>query len=288
MITVNKNEMIFDTLWEFLNFVESPVTTHKLGRASIEQPSSSWNGYATVAQAAQMGREGWEEGVKLADEFSVELSNAVSGKMLEPEVHWDVTGDWLDVGRYVTGEPEVFGEMIETEYERTAYPPKVIHIVVNVCASSGVSEDVIKRRGAAVAALVKALELKGRRCKIDVVAPNNGGRSGRTFYLTIAAKPAEEPMQLNKLVFLMAHPSMLRRLIFSAWEHADEETVREFGFSNRGMYGMVGEMPADQRGDIYLGVADLRRSNWDKAYAEQWIVDTLKEQGIGMKDEEAA
>lgn len=281
MTVINNDQgQWFDNVTEFIDFVDGVGAVGNSSHSIPGRYDSGWYGTSTFEEAVSLARNGWPEGLEKAAMFDAVLEQIIAEKMFEPEAKWDVSGDWIDIGRFVTGEPEVFGEYVETEVQRTATPPKIIRIVVNVCVSAGVDTGVIIKRGAAMTALVTALERHGRRCEIDVVAPNQMGYNSQRFDLVIRAKEAGEPMQLDKMVFLMAHPAILRRLIFSSWEHGNRDATP----SRHSGYGRVAEMPDDQRGDIYLGGADLRRGNWDLKSAEAWILNTLAEQGIALKE----
>lgn len=278
----------FDNVTQFLDHVSSPVANpHPKGRQSQDESSFNdrFTGVHTFSEAIELARHGWPEGLAQAAAFNATITPLIAGQLFEPEVRFDVTGDWIDMGRLMTGEPESFGEFVESDTSRAATPPKMVRVVVNVGASGGVSPDVIIKRGAAMCALVMALEKHNRRVQVDIVSriqPTQLAAKSETFTVRLRAKNFGDAIHLDKVVYLMAHPSMLRRLVFSAREHSRYVADR-FGCYKDGTYGRSVEVNADERGDVYIGPATLGMEWSSPECATEWVIDQLKAQGVAIK-----
>ncbi len=289
----------FDSMVKWIDFLRTPVTS-ELSNASEMPTQKRWqdDGWPyedvlteTLDEAIDLAEKGWEEGVKKIIDLSASLSDEIISILHVPEVHYNVTGDQLDVGRYVAGEPEDFMTLVPAEIEDR---PKILHLVANVCASAGVKGDTMIRKGAAVVALVDALEKHGKRLSVDVASLSSlsgrwgyGGSSGRNTVVKIRVKETWEPVNLANLVMCLAHPSTLRRLMFRTWEHMSDEDRNAGGFYQGGGYGYVEEIKKDEdKGDIYIEGMDTRRRTWRTDEAIPWLLSKLSEQGIHAEKEE--
>lgn len=281
-----KHVQKFDSAAEFVAFATSPIESG-LSRSSQHATRrgfnlESWD--ATVKHAAN----GWSDGRKDVERLSARLESLLSGMIPVMTVNYDVTGDWLDVGRFMTGEPEVFGTLVDSGMRVDATTPKLVRIVANVCVSGSQSPESLRMRGAAVVAMADMLERHGIRCQIDLVAANGGyDRNGESSVITWArVKEFGDSMQLDSLAFILAHPDSFRRLMFSAWEHLPDDVRTANGMYGDGGYGRVVEVDeGDERGDIYLDGFESAFS-WGEKAVIAWIRKRLESQGIVLEDGE--
>ena len=80
----------------------------------------------------------------------------------------------------------------------------------------------------------------------------------------------------------LAHASMLRRLLFSAWETVPRTALKTFHISLGKGYGSVGEL-TDDRGDIYLPCANAADAQWASVEAaRKWVLRQLEAQGVQL------
>lgn len=153
----------FDTAEQWLAFLRTPVPAPELQQSSILN-DYSFTRTRSLEEALALAKNGWPEGIRRIEEMSARLSEEIIKTLHVPEVTYDVTGDMLDVGRFVRGEPEDFMSLTPAEIEQE---PRILHLVANICTSSSVSPETLTRKGAAVVALVDALERHGKRVIID-------------------------------------------------------------------------------------------------------------------------
>lgn len=140
------------------------------------------------------------------------------------QVEYDVTGDYIDMGRYMEGVPESFG----TLYNGNARNRR-INVVVNLNQVSGTNEADINYRSERVLRLVDALELGGARCELKGVS------STQIEHVEVVIKHHEESLVINDLA-VMTHSDFLRRALFRFKEYSknmDWGYGRPFYFSER-------------------------------------------------------
>jgi len=303
----------FGSVGELVDLITQPVAYRPNECASQRFIPTGWNGTRSFNEAVKLALTGWEEGVEKVLKIRDKLEADIRGQIPISRLEFDVSGDFIDMGRYLTGEPENFGFDEDTEFRRDSPIGKVIHIVVNIGASSTLDPKVIIARGATIAALISLLEMTGKRCEVDAVTAtyssngsDNRGASkswyvqlaGYTFsdmWLTrIRLKEANEPLEISKMVMMLAHPSALRRLVFAAYERAPQEAVDFFQFRDTlGWYGVPGNVPNDdescepyerRRGDIYLPTQYSPALFYDIKRAKKWIQDQLKVVGVKLEE----
>lgn len=260
---------------EVLRVAEQPEP--RTSQTSRRLTSNEWAGTKSFEAALDLCERGWQKGLEQMHKLAVRLSDNIVKTLHIPEVTHDVVGDVLDIGRFVRGEPEDFMTLTPAEIEQE---PRVLHVIVNTFISSGVSAEALFGKGAAICAMVDALEQHGKRIEIDAVcaAEGRGNAYSRTW---VRVKDADAPLQMANLVFLLAHPSTFRRLIFGTWELLPVEQRRGMA-ADGGYYGRPGELrPDEDRGDIYIGCSSSYvQKGWGTDRAEQWVLAQLSEQGI--------
>jgi hypothetical protein len=205
----------FGTIGEYVAFLKQP---HKVRvHASSNKPGAEkWNGNTTsLDHAISLVDTGWTEGAAKVSHWSAKLgcfldaSRAVKARQFA----WDVVGDFVDVGKYLTGEPECFGSE-ENDGEQIA--SRIVSIRLNSSVSGGLQADAIVARGVAVLVAVDLLESCGRRCEVIV------SQSTSTYQIqadsNVIVKRPSEPVDLDRLAYAVAHPGFFRRLGFRFME----------------------------------------------------------------------
>jgi hypothetical protein len=178
-----------------------------------------WHGTDTFKQAVELARRGWPEGAAKALELRAEVESAVRDLINARSTSYtfDVAGEFVDVGRYLSGEPECFGSESQ-DYGNQTKP--VVKIVANLAASGAVSPQSLFVRGAAIIAAVDVLEALGRRVEVWVAkgSARVRGRDDGAHETHVLVKQADQPIDIDRLGFAIAHPACLRRLCFSIME----------------------------------------------------------------------
>lgn len=157
-------DLAYDSWSAFIDHAEhgkATVSKPRSHREVWEEMPLSWYGGASRPVAFSLARDGWPEGEDYIKPLTLALVDKVSSLIERPVYIYDVEGHGIDVARYVDGEPECW---LRQDVRITEGPGRrIVRIVANGFASCGIEPDVIRAKGAAVAALAELLELAGVR-----------------------------------------------------------------------------------------------------------------------------
>jgi len=244
----------------------------KNGKSSTSQDRKhSWDMGAGWEGTLELAKRGWPEGLKRIQKAAELLKLPVGEKSYDPRQVLAVSGDEVDVGLYLSGEPEC---MYDYEMLETPSFGKVAKIIVNLAGSAGVKAETMFKRGAAAVLLIDALEQSGIRCEVWALPKSTSGDgepvergSGKgAFVVHVCVKQADDPVELDRLAFMLAHPAAFRRLGFRIMEQEDEMSFG--GRATRSAYGCTMELPEKERseaGTIYFGGQFLGRLSSEAA-----------------------
>jgi hypothetical protein len=211
--------------------------------------SYSFTDTSTWQEATALALEGWEEGRKRVADMREQLAAKLGAYLPEPTIMFDTSGFEVDVASFVAGEPEHMMTYVDVEGGK-----RQVHIVSNMVVSGSVGTEKMLIRGAMVAALVDALESVGHRVRLTVGAwvAVDGMHQGDTLGITTTVKQEHEPLDMERLAFAGAHPSMFRRLVFAAMEAMPDDLRTKYRVPGRYSYpGRPDHL--DDKGDIFIG-----------------------------------
>jgi hypothetical protein len=274
-----KYRVDFSSFADFVRQAENGQPSTRHGRTSRATDRDSWAG-GSWAECLGLAKSGWEAGAQRVARMAAPLLEQVSSRMLKPEILLDIEGDAIDVGTYLTGNPEPFLHWTDTEIEAER-AGKFVHIVCSVSASSYFTTEQLFSKGAAVAILIDALEMSGRRVIVDVCMSVNGANHSDNFTLTVRVKNAPDPLNMENIALACAHSGMLRRLVFSVEECQPREVREAFRFFEHGTYGYPTDDPINESSaDIYIGASASDLIN-DPL---RWAREQLLAQGVHFAD----
>jgi len=154
---------------------------------------------------------------------------------------------------------------------------RVVRVLVNISAASEVSPEAIKRRGAAVLALVDMLQNRGLR--VEVLGTFTNVKAGVLEYRW-TVKAANANASLATLAFGLAHPSMLRRIVFSMMECEPAQIRQAFNIRQGGGYGTPGDSQygatVRDQGGIYLPALTMDGVWTSDETAREWVRDEVE------------
>jgi hypothetical protein len=190
----------------------------------------------------------------------------------------DTFGAEVDVDRYLANEIECVRDAHPT---RIARQGRVVRILVPVTYNGGTSVESIRRRGAAIAALIDALASSNYSCEIWAMGVSSAceGPASRLAY-AVQVQSASTPLDIERVAFALCHAGILRRLIFAArcMEGAD---VRQRWSVPDGMgiaprWTRIEDLPEDLQRAPAIVLAELEHdahlwSNGDLAAIAQWV-----------------
>jgi hypothetical protein len=201
-----------------------------------------WFGTANWTEALDLVRKGWPEGrEKMARAMSVAAQ--ATNHATAPSMALDVAGAYPMIPAAVAGDPMNMVSFAPVEDRRRP----IVRLFVSCVYSAGYSANAVMNYGAALMAYVDALEETGHRTEITMTYLSD--YRGQRIMPSVLAKRAEDALDVDRMAFVIAHPSFLRRLMFGLLE-----TVPEWEASHAGGYGLPttpkrDELPEDV---IYL------------------------------------
>jgi len=266
-------------------------------RSSHSESSGAWYGTRSFWEASKLAREGWPEGLEKIAALSERIGTVVGQYVQGQSLVHDVQGAYVDVGRFLEGDPE---NMIDFAEElKLGDGGRIVKLVIDTGASCGITGDQIFRRGAAIIALVDALEKAGLVAEIELLYLTNseGHHRGKQAQSQIRflVKRAGENIELDRIAYLFAHSSWIRRHAFALQEGQSEEYRRLFGIGS-GCYGYpCNKLPEQFTGDGIIAIDALGSGDryttqaWNsEASAIAWVLDQLKAQGVLLVEGGAA
>ena len=239
----------------------------------------SFQGVKNWAEAVQLRKDGWPEGLRKAEALASKITGIVAGQMPVQEIMYAVSGNYVDIGRYLEGDPECFGYLEDTENLINAPMGKIVRIGVNVAVSAAVDKFTIERRGAAILAVTKLLELVGRSVTVDTIwASSDSGGGKTTNVVKTHVKKSGENLSPESLAFAIAHPAYLRMFQFRFQELMPTAMAEQHGV---GYKGYPSEYSSKEY-DIFLPHNLSSDFQGDDSIVA-WVKKTLAEQGIEME-----
>lgn len=278
-MAINK-ELYFDDLHEFWKFSLQESKANR--KSSRDNNDLKWHGGLTWEQAKNMAISGWREGMVEIEKYRANIIPVITEKVLRPKQVYSVAGYYVDVGSFLANEPESF---IAREYEERNYPGRIFKIVCSISFSAAISPETIIQRGAMICALIDAIEFAGHRAEVicnDAMSIGSSQyfREGNNkkegwMEISVVVKKTSQSLEMTDLAFCLAHPAMLRRIMFSV---AEIEGWSDFVTN----YGYPAE--ATDKGDIYIGEIFSETVTDDKAI--NWVLEELEKLGINIDSTE--
>lgn len=190
---------------EFYDFAEQ---SEGFASKKTSNHRTEFTGTESFEAARELAVNGWEYGRAELEQSLKDIPLSEDG---QNGFSWSVTGEFFDMGTYLSGDPE--------HWLTPAYEPKkrIVNIVANVSASCNVKAKTLMNRGAAILSLIKVLQEKGDIVTLKAVFAANGvsgdGSKNHRIYIDMATAPFD----MDAIAFL-GHPSFLRRFVFAAQE----------------------------------------------------------------------
>ena len=245
---------------------------------SSKTGDSHFTGTKSLTDAVNLAVDGWHEVRPEVQKMFNQLESQLSLAMDEQfSIRYDYSGDSVDMGRYMSNDPEC---MMDYVTEPQARMGRVVRILVAGIASAYVSAEQIQARGVAVCALIDVLhkmgvgiELWTEQCYMH---PSD---DKRRYSHLVKLHDSSDMMDIDDIMFAIAHPSMLRRLGFAGVEQM--EWANEY---TRSGYGRVRDMVCGDMlgGDVDVVVEKLQNGGgWgseDEILKNPvgWVLNTVK------------
>jgi hypothetical protein len=289
---LNEYRATFDSLAEFVDHAKNtnkPVWSNRSSREeSHKGDDGKWHhGTQTWKEALALADTGWTGADERIKTLGAALAEGVASLIERPFWSLDVTGDALDVGLYLSGEPECWRTL---EWKITeGYGRRIFRLIVPTGALMYVGADAYTWAGAAACAAVEAIERAGHGA--EVWAYNAADMGLFRLAARVLIKPAEYPLDMPRLAFATANAAFHRRLCFSFRETAPEAYAKPFEYSyGKTSYHYLTESETDPN-DIVLptpaAVDEYARAGGAQAGLLAWLKQRLTQAGV-LKTEETA
>lgn len=271
---MNKH-LIFEGLHEFWQYSFRESNAYNKESRTY---ANDWGGGLDWNESKRVALMGWQNGLIEIDKFQARVNELITSKIVRHKPVYAVAGNYIDIGNYLSNDPECF---ITKEYDENNHKGKIITIVCSISFSSDISPETIIQRGAMVCALIDAIEYAGYRAEVicnETSSKYSSNRDGNNkecgwFEVDVTIKKANQPLNQIELAFCLAHPAMLRRVMFSVAEiEGWSDYTSNYGYPAK----------ATNKGDIYIEEVFTGVVSDNKAI--HWIVTELQKLGIAIEE----
>lgn len=170
--------------------------------SSQKNEGSGWTKFSTYEESVRVLRNEPQRIVEFRPSDIAINDISESGN----DVYYDVVGDYLDVGRYLDGVPEAFGNMFMGNYRGVR-----VKIFYDASAPAYINSDDINLRSKRLCRLVDWLETQGVRVSVNAIYSSDNG------HFDIKIKDYSEPLNIYD-VGVVSNSDFFRRLIFRLTE----------------------------------------------------------------------
>lgn len=215
------NHERFESLDTFMKVIDSRPKNEKMKYAnSSRDGSKSFTGTKNFEEALDLLKNGYEKPLeKIKSEVTRDLKISQSRARRTPRNA--VVGFVPNVPNYLLGVPE---QMITIH--QTPQKVKAISISYYIGNNCGTDARELEDAGIKILNVINRLELSGVRVNLDIIALCTS-TNGEWQIASVNVKDYKEQLDIKKLCFPIAHPSMFRRLGF-AWLERSADMTNDF------------------------------------------------------------
>lgn len=258
----------FESLGEALYYAKDNTDR----RSSDRERDSDWAGSKNLDTAVQMGLDGWHDIRPDVDAMFSRMEEQINMSLGDVfEMRYDYSGDSVDIDRFLMGDPE---HMMDYECVPSGRMGRVVRVLVNGAASSSVTPEQIKQRGVLAVALIDVLSKLG--VGVELWLESATEYNSKVHSQLIKIHSSEERLDIDNLMFCMAHPSMLRRIGFSILERTSWAPARECAQHGAG-YGRPHNLTQGKRIGADVEIDKLQNATGDPVVdGVAYIMSTVK------------
>ena len=170
-MAINK-QIHFDDLSAFWDFSMQESNAYR--KSSRDDNLLQWSGGLTWDQAKRLALSGWLDILNEIEKYRAKVFLIIAKKVLRPQQVYSLAGYCVDVGSFLSNQPECF---IAREYEERNYPGRIYKIISSISFSAAISPQTIIQRGAMICALIDAIEFAGHRTEVICNAAMSAGHT---------------------------------------------------------------------------------------------------------------
>lgn len=249
----------FPSIYHLMNCLNDRKNNEEMANEhSSESGTKSFTGTDSLEEAIDLLYNGAED---IAKRISIATANVDFSQYLpKRQILTGPVGYIPHVPNAILGLPN---SMIYNN--ATPMKNKALMITTSICGNCGIEASDMEKAGICILSVVKALELSGHRIKLRTSFFD--AKSGQYYTMaTINVKDYSEHLDLKKLSFPMAHPSMFRRIGFK-WLETSPDIPKGSGFNcGYGHHASVSELKSAgilEENEVYLDYDTIRDCNFN-------------------------
>lgn len=200
----------FESLGDFLKASQKPSLSDAKSSKRDGREAEEFAGTRTFADAIKMAERGWPEG---RAKLMTAMAAAQSTPSFTQSIVMDVAGAYPIAALAAAGDPCSMVDLAPVE-DRVR---PVVRLLIQRAGSAAYSAEEFMSYGAAIMSYVEGLEGAGFRCEVTVCFASALMSDGDQC-TTVLVKRAEEPIELDRMAFVMVHPAFFRRICFAVYE----------------------------------------------------------------------
>ena len=232
----------YESLGAFLRKASEPSLSTAASSKREGRGEEEFSGTRNFSAAMDLVTNGWPEG---RAKLTTAMAAAQTTSTFTPSLVMDVAGAYPIAALAAAGDPCSMVDLAPVE-DRVR---PIVRLLVQRAGSAAYSVDEFTNYGAAIMSYIEGLEGAGFRCEVTVCFASDFQSDGDQF-TTVVVKRAEEPIEIDRMAFVMVHPAFFRRIAFAVYEATE-------GLSdilNRNAYGYSRNPRADEaeRGQIIV------------------------------------
>lgn len=190
-----------------------------------EREGGDFYGTTDYQQATTLLTQGWDTAAKKMA-AKVKMTNSISAVSRSSKPSYGVVGSQASVPRYLQGIPTNMVSR-QTTYSKQ----KVVTITKGISYSARWSTSQILEECIKALQIIQSMENNGQRVRLNVMlASTDDSKDKYTHVCKVCIKQPDERLNISKMSFALAHPSMLRRFFFK-WIEVDPFAEHHLGYS---------------------------------------------------------
>lgn len=241
--------------------------------------------------SVQKLRSGWPEGAEQLRKIGVQIEHGIESDVDTCAPVYDVTGQCVDVGAYLSGAPEC---MITMEPRTIRGHGGILRILLNLDISNKAKTLHIMNRGAAIMAAIDLIEATQTRIEIYGYTGVGAIRANMQLVDVIRLKAPEDPLDVDRLSFALCNVNFCRRICMALFECRPYE-LQQKSWTELGK-GEVNLLMCNVSGTEFRSSCDLSLTSpahpgthFDTfADARDWVIYQLRKIGFEVSARAAA
>lgn len=201
-----------------------------------EREGGTFYGTTDYQQATHMLTHGWDAAAKKMAE-KVKTTRTVSLMSRSSKPAYGVVGSQASIPRYLQGIPTNMASR-QTIYTKQ----KLVTITKGISYSAYWTTSQILEECIKALQIIQSLENGGHRVRLNVMLASTCDDGKYTHVCKVCIKQPDERLNISKMSFALAHPSMLRRFFFK-WIETDPFAEHPLGDA----YGTPASLPIKEK-----------------------------------------